>query len=266
MPRIRAFEETQMVRAEPRDHRAAREAYRARLLRDYAQRRDPADLERLVMSYRGLARRLARHYGTARGGKEDLEQAAYEGLIKAIDRFDPDRGAAFTSFAVPTILGELRRHVRETAWPAHVPRRLQERIGGVRNAAASFMAQQRRNPTVRELELRTGWNAEEIVEALEAPAALSVASLDSSSSADDEGLMPSERIGDEDPGYEHVECLVAIEQTLPALTRAQRHALRLRFGEDLSYRQMARRLGISRAAAARELDSAVTALRQLPAA
>jgi RNA polymerase sigma-B factor len=194
---------------------------------------------------------------------EDLEQVAYEGLIKAIHRFDPDRGSAFTSFAVPTMLGELRRYLRDTAWPAHVPRPLQERVREVRATAAAFVARRGRTPTARDLASVLDRDIEEVVEALDVTTSLSIASLDAVPARTDNAEPPAERLGSEDPGYEYVECLAAIEQLLPALTRQQRQALRLHFDENLGPRQIARRLGVSRAQAARDLDAAVSTLRDL---
>jgi RNA polymerase sigma-B factor len=240
---------------------------RRRLLRRYARYRRPDDLERLVVSYRPLARGLARRYATASPSTEDLEQVAYEGLIKAIQRFDPHKGSAFTSFAVPTILGELRRYLRDTVWPAHVPRPLQERIREVRLAAAAFTARHGRSPTARDIADALHCDIEAVVDALEVTSSLSVASLDAPAADPESGrLSPAELVGNDDPGYERVECLATIEQALPALPSGQKRALRLHFGEDLTSREIARRLGVSRSAAARELDAAVTTLRRLQAA
>jgi RNA polymerase sigma-B factor len=243
------------------------ERRRDRLLHRYARHRDPRDLERLVISYRPLARSLARRYAAASAATEDLEQVAYEGLIKAIQRFDPDRGSTFASFAVPTILGELRRFLRDTAWPAHVPRPLQERVRQVRAAASALGAQAGRAPTARVVAGYLGCDPEAVVEALEVSASLSVASLDARPADGDEGSRThAERLGREDPGFERVEYLASIEQVLPDLSTVQRQALRLHFGEELSCRQIAHRLGVSRAEAARDLRSAVSTLRELQAA
>jgi RNA polymerase sigma-B factor len=247
-------------------HRTLDDERRDRLLRRYARERRPADLERLVVAYRGLARRIARRFSTGSASPDDLEQVAYEGLIKAIERFDPERGAAFTSFAVPTMLGELRHYLRDTAWPTHVPRRLQERNRSVRVAATEFMALHGRTPTAMDLAESLGHGVEEILEALELSAAMSVESLDVAGRDEEGAHLVAERIGHEDPGYDHVECLTAIAQTLPALTIAQRQALRLHFGEALTSRQVARRLGITRSQAARDLSSAIATMRQLQAA
>jgi RNA polymerase sigma-B factor len=237
------------------------ERTRERLLRRYARWKRPEDLEELVLSYRPLARSLARRYATATGAREDLEQAGYEGLIKAIHRFEPERGAAFASFAVPTILGELRRYLRDTAWPAHVPRSLQERVREVRSASEGFSAVHGRHPTVRELARELGCDDEPVAEALGVSSALSVVPLDGPARDHDASTTVAEHVGVVEPGFERVECLAAIEGALPALTHGQKTVLRLHFAEDLTQRQIAERLGVSRSEVARNLGYAIARLR-----
>jgi RNA polymerase sigma-B factor len=240
-----------------------REDERRELLGRYAQYRRPQDLERLVVSYRPLARALAGRYQAA-GSREDLEQVAFEGLIKAIRRFEPDRGFAFTSFAVPTIMGELRRHRRNTAWLVHVPRPVQERVQDVRSATERWSATHGRTPTARELADSLARDEEEVLEALCAASSLNVVPLDDPPQADEEaGSTATDQLGVIDPGYDQVECLVTIEDALPALSPAQRTVIRLRFAEDLTQRQIAVRLGISRSEVARVLGSAVETLRSV---
>jgi RNA polymerase sigma-B factor len=223
--------------------------------------------DELVERHLGLARRLARRFAHGPDTLDDLYQVACVGLVKAVDRFEPERGVSFTSFAVPTILGELRRYLRDTAWPAHVPRPLQERVREMRAAAAQLSARTGRVPTARAVAAYVGCDAEDIVEALEVTSSLATVSLDAPAAGDaSDSQAPADRLGAEDPGFERVECLAAIEQALPRLTLVQRQALRLHFGEDLSCRQIARRLGVSRSEAVRDLRSAVTTLRQLQAA
>ena len=237
--------------------------HRGRLLRRYARRREPADLEQLVVAYGPLARGLARRYSAGSAGPEDLEQVAYEGLIKAIERYDPDRGSAFTSFAVPTVLGELRRYLRDTAWPAHVPRRLQERVREVREAAAQLATARGRPPTADDLAADLGYDLEDVLEALEVSVSLNMARFDAPAPDPDGTATAAERIGDEDPAYETVECMTAIEQSLPALTIGERQALRLHFGEALTHRELAQRLGVSRSQAIRDLKSAISRLQEM---
>jgi RNA polymerase sigma-B factor len=235
---------------------------RERLLRQYARARSPEDLEQLVLSYRPLARALTRRYVNASCAREDLEQAAYEGLIKAIRRFAPERGAAFASFAVPTILGELRRFLRDTSWPAHVPRSLQERVREVRAATEELSAAHGRAPTVVELAGALDWDEDDVVEALGVSTSLSVVPLDAPA-RDREAPTVSvgDQIGFDDPAFERIEYLSAIEGALPALSNGQKTVLRLHFAEDMTQRQIAGRLGISRSEVARDLGAALAQLR-----
>lgn len=255
-----------MLRPGSHDHSDRDAAVRERLLRRYARWRRPEDLEALVISYRPLARALARRYATASCTREDLEQAACEGLIKAIRRFEPERGAAFPSFAVPTILGELRRFLRDTSWPVHVPRSLQERVREVRSAAEEFSALYGRAATVRELAVSLGCDEEAVVETIGVTASLNVVPLDRPSRQDDAVTTSlGEHVGVEEPGYERVECLAAIEGALGVLTSGQKTVLRLHFAEDLTQRQIAGRLGVSRSEVARNLNDAVARLRAVAA-
>jgi RNA polymerase sigma-B factor len=235
---------------------------RERLLRQYARWRRPEDLEQLFLSYRPLARALTRRYVNASAAREDLEQAAYEGLIKALRRFEPERGSAFASFAVPTILGELRRFLRDTAWPAHVPRSLQERVREVRAAAEDLSAANGRAPTAVELAGALDWDEADVMEAFGVTTSLSVVPLDAPV-RDREAATVSvgDQIGFDDPAFERIECLSAIEGALPALTNAQKTVLRLHFAEDMTQRQIAGRLGISRSEVARDLGAALARLR-----
>jgi RNA polymerase sigma-B factor len=251
-----------MLRPGSQSEATTDERIRERLLRRYARWRRPEDLEELVLSYRPLARALARRYATVADAREDLEQVAYEGLIKAVHRFEPERGAAFASFAVPTILGELRRYLRDTAWSAHVPRSLQERVRAVRTATEDFSAAHGRHPTAPELARDLAWEDEAVVEALGVSSALSVVPLDRPVRDHDASTASvAEQLGFDDPGFERVECLAAIEEALPMLTCGQKTVLRLHFAEDLTQRQIAGRLGISRSEVARDLGAAIARLR-----
>ena len=251
-----------MLGPAPNGPPGSREAERRRLLRRYALNGDSDDLERLVISYRPLARALARQYD-AGGAREDLEQAACEGLIKAIQRFEPDRGCAFTSFAVPTILGELRRYRRDTAWAVRVPRTVQERVHSVRIASDRLTAANGRAPTTRELADWIGCDDEEVVEALVASSSMSAVALDSPAGADEDAVTVADRVGETDPGYEQVECLAAIEDALPVLSPAEMTVIKLRFDDDLTQYEIAGRLRVSRTEVARVLRGAVERLRSV---
>jgi RNA polymerase sigma-B factor len=231
------------------------------LLSRYARRREPCDLEELVRRFRPLARRLALRYARSGEPLEDLEQIACVGLVKAVERFDPDRGFAFTSFAVPTILGELKRAFRDTAWSAHVPRAMQERVAELRRVSDDFATRQGRSPTVRELAERTRAAPEEVVEGLTAGAALSPISLDATTPIEDEDAAPlRERMGGEDVGYERVEDRQAIRMAIRLLTDPQREALCLRFEHDLKQSEIAARMGVSQMQVSRLLRAAIERL------
>lgn len=232
------------------------------LFRRYHDERRPEDLDQLVRRYRPLARKLALRYARGSEPIDDLEQIASLGLVKAVERFDPGRGFAFSSFAVPTILGELKRSFRDTAWSARVPRALQERVAEVRHASDDFASHSGRSPTVAELTAATGHSEEEIVEALQAAHALSPLSMDAprGSAAEDEDSLFIDRLGNEDDGYERVEDRAAIEAALPALTDVQRTVLDLRFRESLKQSDIAVRLGISQMQVSRVLRAALERL------
>jgi RNA polymerase sigma-B factor len=240
---------------------AATRSDSSRLLRGYAQHRDPADLERLVLRFRPLARKLALRYARGSEPLDDLEQVACLGLVKAIERFDPARGFAFTSFAVPTILGELKRSFRDTAWSAHVPRAVQERVAEMRRRSDELASRAGRGPTIRELATAMGCGDEEVVEAMTAAATLAPLSLDGRAGAEeDEGAGAVDQLGEDDPGYELIDDRCAIEAALPALTDVQRTVLRLRFDEGLKQSEIAQRIGVSQMQVSRVLRAALQRL------
>jgi len=246
------------------DGAQARERYGDALHRRYARAGDPADLEALVVRHRGLARSLARRFAHTSHAFDDLEQVACLGLVKAIKRFDPARGCAFATFAVPTITGELKRYCRDAGWAAHVPRPMQERARAVRRCGEELATQRRRSPTVREIAGRLGLEQEQVVDALCAAAALAPVPLDSGSDEEDErGPAVADRLGAEDAGYELAECRAALERALPQLGAREKVVLRLRFAEDLTHEQIAARLGIPTGQVARLVGGALHELALL---
>lgn len=229
----------------------------------YACSHEERDLERLVLRYRPLARSLARRYAGRGYGIEDLEQVACMGLIKALQRFDPKRGCAFATFAIPTILGELRRFCRDTSWTAHVPRGMQERVAAVRSAHNATAATLGRTPSVSDVAKELGWPAEDVLDALVAGSTRATIPFETDPEDATELYSLTERLGDVDPGFELVECLSALESSLPALTFAQKKVLRLRFEEDLSVHAIARRLDVPDSQVSRLLSSAIATLREV---
>ena len=222
-----------------------------RLLRRYAHERSPADLDALVRRFQPLARSLAHRYRLSSVAADDLEQAAYLGLVKAIRGFDPARGCAFSTFAVPTILGEVRRQCRSAMWPAHVPRPVQERVQRVRSTGGALRAELRRAPSVRELAARLEWKEEWVIEALTAARTLGTVSLDDAQEDDYGETGLAHRVGAEDPGFELLESRMAIETALPALDEDERRVLRLRYAHERTFAEIGRELAITAAQAAR---------------
>jgi RNA polymerase sigma-B factor len=247
--------------------RTERNAEERRLLARYARTRDPVVLEQLVDRFTPLARKLASRY---RGQEpfDDLMQVASVGLINAINRFDPDRGLAFSSFAVPTILGELRRHFRDRTWLLHVDRGVKDRSAVVERAIDQLTRTQGgRPPSVVDIAELTELTSEEVVEAINARTARYVLSVDASSDEDEETSPMIERLGEEDVGYDAVEYGAAIASVVDGLPERERTILHLRFVEDMTQSEIAARVGVSQMHVSRILRATLARLRdQVPSA
>jgi RNA polymerase sigma-B factor len=224
-----------------------------------ARRGDLGARRRLVEHYMPLARSLAVQYRHAREPLDDLCQVANLGLVKAVDRFDADRGIAFASFAVPTILGELKRHFRDQTWALHVSRGLQESVARVEQATEELRARLGRFPNVEEVASACQMTAEEVTEARLAAGASWTASLDTPIKRGEAGTL-REQLGGADREMERVENAVWIEQLAGSLTSREREVLRLRFVEDLVQREIAARVGLSQMHVSRILREALTRL------
>jgi RNA polymerase sigma-B factor len=216
---------------------------------------------RLIEMHMPLARSLAVQYRHAREPLDDLCQVANLGLVKAVDRYDATRGIAFTSFAVPTILGELKRHFRDRTWTIHVSRGVQESIARVEKATEALRSQLGRYPSANEVAQFCSMSVEEVTEARLAEGASRLASLDAPlprEEAGDGGL--ADHLGHEDAGLDRVEDALWIEQLAGGLTPRQREVLRLRFVEDLVQREIAARVGLSQMHVSRILRDALAQL------
>jgi RNA polymerase sigma-B factor len=247
-------------RRTPRDRAAAREVEWQLLLR-YHQDGDLAAREELVERFLPLARDLALRYTYTDEPFDDLLQVASLGLIKAIDRFDPDRGAKFTSYAAPTILGELKRHFRDKGWAVHVPRDLQELTLAVSRETEVLSKALGRSPKVREVAAALGSSVEDVLEAQEAAASYEAASLDAPTARDDDDAAPLvDLMGGEDGAYELVESRDAIASTWKALPDVERQAVELRFTSDLTQREIGERIGYSQMHVSRLLRRALNRL------
>lgn len=234
------------------------------LLCRYADSRDPHDLEALVLRFRPLALSLARRYSSGGYALDDLQQVACLGLVKALRRFERDRGVKFATFAVPTILGELRRFCRDAAWPAHVPRGMQEHVRALRRTSDELAATRGRVPTAAELATELGWTEEDVVDTMVAAATRAPVPLERWDDDDEDAPpAPCDQLAAEDPGYEVAEHLVSLERALTGLTHTERRVLTLRFADGLKHQEIAVRLGIADAAVARALESALVTLRHI---
>jgi RNA polymerase sigma-B factor len=264
--RISGAAEGRGYSAGEKDQRAVRAREDRRLLERYHRAGDQAAREALVERFLPLARQLARRY--QRGGEQldDLVQVASLGLLKAIDRFDPDRQTAFSSFAVPTILGELKRHFRDKGWAVRVPRDLQELAVRVDRVTDELGRELGRAPTPAETAERTGVTPEQVLEAREAAAAYRAVSLDRTRDEDDEeteGVAAT--FGVEDPGFGLAEDAATVERLMRVLSEREREVLRLRFREDLTQSEIGLRVGVSQMHVSRIIRGAVSRLREAAA-
>jgi RNA polymerase sigma-B factor len=242
----------------PRPASARREQM---LFMRYQRCGDPAARRELVERFLPLARQLARRY--RRGGdSEDLEQTASLGLLKAIDRFDPSRGRRFSSFAVPTILGEIKRHRRNTGWSAHVPRGMQERALKVTEAVDHLSGALGESPSPRVVADYLSLSVDEVLEAMEAAAAFDTVSLDAPAGGRDEhATVLAESIGHDESRYDLVEYRVTMTRALRALPLRDRRILYLRFAEDLTQSEIAERTGLSQMHVSRRIRQALDSVR-----
>ena len=194
---------------------------------------------------------------------EDLTQVAYVGLVLAAERYDPGRGASFKSYAIPTIVGELRRHIRDHAWAARVPRGLQENVLRVTSVSAELNTRLGRAPSIAELAKETGLEEEAVIEAMGASSAYGAESLDSSQAADGDEREPLvAMLGAEDAGYEWVEYGVSMRPAMAELSDQERTIVAMRFFQDLTQSEIALRVGISQMQVSRVLRRALDRLHE----
>lgn len=226
---------------------------------------DPAVVEELVRRFEPLARGVARRYYSRGEPLDDLFQVANVGLLKAIARFDPARGFAFTSFATPTMLGELKRYFRDSGWAVHVPRGVKERAVELARVTDQLSSRLGRSPSVTELAAALGATEEQTLEALEAYHARHAAPLDPGSDDDDDAarLRPAALLGAVDERLEQAEYLTMIAQGVETLSDADRTILYLRFEQDLTQSEIARRVGSSQMQVSRLLRAAIEKIRRV---
>jgi len=238
------------------------------LLVRYHRDGDLVAREELVLRFLPLARQLAGRYRGSGEAQDDLVQVACVGLLKAVDRFEPERGHSFTKYAVPTMLGELKRHFRDKGWAVHVPRATQELVLQVSDALGALPARLGRAPTPRDVATAIGAPVEDVLEAMEAATAYEATSLDAPRPGGDEhgGWTLGDSVAQEEDGYELVEIGETLRGSIDALPERERSILRLRFEQDLTQAEIADRVGVSQMHVSRLLRRSLDRLAAASAA
>jgi RNA polymerase sigma-B factor len=216
--------------------------------------------EALLVRHRPLAIYLARRFQGRGESREDLEQVASMGLLKAIDRIDPERESTFSTFATVTIVGELKRHLRDRGWAVRVPRPIQELSIEVTRAMGTLTQELGRSPTVREVAARLDASEERVLEALDASRAYAADSLDA---PEGEGPAPAERLAGRDDPFERLEAWQSLAPAIRRLPERERTILYLRFFEEKTQSEIATELGISQMHVSRLLARSLSRLREI---
>jgi RNA polymerase sigma-B factor len=233
------------------------------LLRRYHEEGDLAAREQLIEQYMSLVRSLARRYSYRGEQLDDLVQIGAIGLIKAIDRFDLDRGVELTTYATPNIIGEIKRHFRDKGWSVRVPRSLQELNVQLSKLIEELTVQLGRSPTIPELAKASGQEEELVLEAIESGRAYTSISLSTGGGQDDDGeLDPLESLGAEEPQYEVSEDRAVLAPGFRVLDQRERMILHLRFFKGLTQSQIAQQVGISQMHVSRLIRRALEKIRE----
>ncbi|GAA1630691.1 RNA polymerase sigma factor SigF [Actinoplanes couchii] len=219
----------------------------------------PGMRDQVIEAWLPLARHLSNRYANRGEPRDDLYQVAVMGLIKAVDRFEADRGVDFAGFAIPTIVGELKRHFRDKTWSVRVPRRLQElrlAITGANNTLSHTLG---RSPTVTDIAAYLNISEDEVIEGLEGARAYNSTSL--STPVTEGGTELGETLGGEDQAYENAELRIALGPAMATLDEREQKIVSLRFYGNLSQQQIAEQIGVSQMHVSRLLARALTKLR-----
>ncbi|MGZ8610768.1 MAG: SigB/SigF/SigG family RNA polymerase sigma factor [Actinomycetota bacterium] len=225
----------------------------------FAMMPDEGARETLLVRHRPLAIYLARRFQGRGESLEDLQQVATLAMLKAIDRLDPGRDVKFSTFATITIIGELKRHLRDRGWAVRVPRPIQELAGRVTRIMGTLTQELGRSPTVREISEHVGVRQDDVVEALEASRAYTADSLDAPSGEDDHA--PRDRLAEQDDRFEYVESWHTVAPLIQRLPERERTILYLRFFEEMTQSEIAGELGISQMHVSRLLARTLSLLR-----
>jgi RNA polymerase sigma-B factor len=236
-----------------------------RLFLRFVDARDPVDREAIVERFLPLARQLAARYQRPEEPFDDVYQVACFGLVKAVDRFDVERGVAFSSYAVPTIMGEIKRHFRDRTWAVRVPRDLQELALRVDRVVAELTRELGRAPSVDEVARAVDTECEDILEAMQASSAYRATSLETPRPGGDgdPGDTLGDSVGHVDDGFDRAEQRAVLHSLMRSLTPREREVVRLRFEEDLTQAEIGERIGVSQMQVSRVLRQAIARLRTL---
>ena len=232
------------------------------LFRQYAESRDRVLRNEIVERHLGLAAHIAKRYTGRSSGDDDLRQVAMLGLVKAVDRFDPDHGAAFSSFAGTTIEGELKRHFRDKTWTVRVPRSAKELHLSVRRATEELSQRLGHSPTVDEIARHLEIDRDDVFRGLAASAAYSVGTLDGPGTDDDYSPDRQRALADDEDGYEQSDARAEIVRLLDRLPEREREIVTLRFFDELSQAEIAEQVGISQMHVSRLLRRSFEQMRQ----
>ncbi len=246
--------EARAIRRAPKGKDAWDKERTRELFRLYKEKGDEEARDQLIVSHLNLVRFLASKFKNRGEPLDDLVQVGTIGLIKAIDRFDPERGLEFTTYATPTILGEIKRHFRDKGWSIRVPRRLQELSAKVNQATDELTVELQRSPSVDEIAARLGVGAEEILEAMESSGAYTSVSLEAGgSSEDDEAPALIDRIGSVDEDLDASDDRMVIDEAIRDFSPREQEIVRMRFIDGLTQVEIAKRLGVSQVQVSRLL-------------
>ncbi|HWT26119.1 MAG TPA: SigB/SigF/SigG family RNA polymerase sigma factor [Solirubrobacteraceae bacterium] len=249
-----------MVTAIPPRRRTRRADDDAGRFDTYQRHRDRRLRDQLFTDYLPLADSCARRYRRRGEPDDDLMQVAGIGLLKAIDRYDPARGTCFSSYAVPTIVGELQRHFRDHGWTVRPPRGLQEDVLRMERERANLVSRLGREPTAAELAHAVGCTVEEVLEAREAARARGGTSLDAPV-GDEDGATIADLVGDEDNGFARIDTALLADALIGTLSERDQVIVRLRFEQELTQHEIGRRIGCSQMQVSRLLRAALIRLR-----
>lgn len=217
--------------------------------------------DQVIEAFLPLAQHLANRFGGRGEPIEDLVQTATVGLIKAVDKFDPERGTEFAAYAIPTIIGEIKRHFRDRTWDIRVPRRLQELRLSISEATSNLLQDLGRSPTIADIAEHLGLSEEEVLEGLEGARAYNAVSLSAPATDGDRATELGDLIGAEDNEFELAELRVALGPAMAALDEREQRILTLRFYGNMTQSQIAEQVGVSQMHVSRLLTRALVKLR-----